>query len=108
MRNADCRIDPHLVRHGDVGAARIGRDQRAARLPEVAFGIEMQHLWAHAGIARWLQDAAGAATDWIDQRQIAERELVVAVGEPPPDWWTPLVSVARSGKVSNGSGTGSL
>ena len=24
------------------------------------------------------------------------------VGEPPPDWWTPLVSSARRGKVSNG------
>src|SRR6185503_14480704 len=28
--------------------------------------------------------------------------------EPPPNWWTPLVSSERSGKVSNGSGTASL
>ena len=28
--------------------------------------------------------------------------------EPPPDWWTPLVSSERSGKVSNGSGTASF
>ena len=35
--------------------------------------------------------------------------LAAIVGiEPLPDWWTPLVSVARSGKVSNGSGTASL
>ena len=80
MRDAAHRIDPHLLRHGDIGAARIGRDQRAARLPEVAFGIEMQHLRAHAGVAGALQDAAGAAADRIGQRRIAERELVVAVG----------------------------
>jgi hypothetical protein len=40
----------------------------------------MQHLRADAGIAGALQDAAGAATDRIGQRRIAERELVVAVG----------------------------
>src|SRR6516165_3093648 len=40
----------------------------------------MQHLWAHAGIAGALQDAAAAATDRIAQRCIAERELVIAVG----------------------------
>jgi hypothetical protein len=35
--------------------------------------------------------------------------LAAIVGiEPLSDWWTPLVSFARSGKVSNGSGTGSL
>src|SRR6266851_7564910 len=79
MRDAARRIDPHLVRHGDIGATRIGRYQRAARLPEVAFGIEMQHLRAHAVIAGALKDAAGAATDRIGQRRIAERELVVAV-----------------------------
>ena len=28
--------------------------------------------------------------------------------EPPPNWWTPLVSSGGSGKVSNGSGTASL
>ena len=28
--------------------------------------------------------------------------------EPPPNWWTPLVSSERSGKVSNGSGTASV
>jgi hypothetical protein len=28
--------------------------------------------------------------------------------EPPPNWWTPLVSSGRSGKVSNGPGTASL
>src|SRR3954466_15332014 len=28
--------------------------------------------------------------------------------EPPPNWWTPLVSSEGSGKVSNGSGTASL
>src|SRR5438046_839830 len=73
------RIDPDFVRHGDVAAAGIGRNQRTARLPEVAFGIEMQHLRAYAGIAGALQDAAAAAADWIGQRRIAERELVVAV-----------------------------
>jgi hypothetical protein len=79
MRHAANGIDPHFVRHGDVAAARIGRNQRTARLPEVTFGIEMQHLRAHAGIAGALQDAAAAAADWIGQRRIAERELVVAV-----------------------------
>ena len=43
MRDAAHRVDPHLLRHRDIGAAGISRDQRAARLPEVAFGIEMQH-----------------------------------------------------------------
>ena len=37
-----------------------------------------------------------------------DQQGAVAESEPPPDWWTPLVSFARSGKVSNGSGTGSL
>src|SRR3954464_4704530 len=40
----------------------------------------MQYLRAHAGIAGALQDTAGAATDPIGKRRIAERELVVAVG----------------------------
>ena len=79
MRDAARRIDPHLLRHGGIGTARIGRYQRAARLPEVAFGIEMQHLRAHAGITGALQDAAAPAADRIGQRRIAERELVVAV-----------------------------
>src|SRR5437899_11563450 len=70
---------PALRPAGDVGAAGVGHDQRTARLPEVAFGIEMQHLRAHAGIAGALQDAAAAAADWIGQRRIAEWELVVAV-----------------------------
>jgi hypothetical protein len=67
------------VRHGDVGAARVGHHQRTARLPKVAFGIEMQHLWAHARIAGALQNAAAADADRIAQRRIAERELVIAV-----------------------------
>src|SRR5271167_2537752 len=79
MRHAAHGIDPRLVRHGDVGAARVGHDQRTARLPEVAFGIEMQHLWAHASIAGALQDAAAAAADRIARGRIAERELVIAV-----------------------------
>jgi hypothetical protein len=66
---------PHLVRHGDVGAAGVGHYQRTARLPEVALGIEMENLRAHAGIAGALQDAAAAAADRIVQRRIAEREL---------------------------------
>src|ERR1700731_4022195 len=73
-------IHPHLVRHGDVAAARIGRYERTARLPEVAFGIEMQHLRARASITGALQDAAAPAADRIGQRRRAERELVVAVG----------------------------
>src|SRR6266513_1947724 len=80
MRDAARRKDPHLLRHGDVGAAWIGRYERTARLPEVAFGIQMQHLRAHAGIAGALQDTAATAADRIAQRRIAERELVVAVG----------------------------
>ena len=28
--------------------------------------------------------------------------------EPPPNWWTPLLSSERSGKVSNGPGTSSV
>jgi putative DNA primase/helicase len=28
--------------------------------------------------------------------------------EPPPNWWTPLISSDRSGKVSNGPGTASF
>jgi hypothetical protein len=63
------------VRHGDVGAARVGHHQRTARLPKVAFGIEM----AHARIAGALQNAAAADADRIAQRRIAERELVIAV-----------------------------
>src|SRR5439155_25068192 len=70
----------HLLRHGDISAVRIGRDQRAARLPEIAFGIEMQHLRADAVIPGALQDAVGAAADRIYQRRIAERELVVTIG----------------------------
>jgi hypothetical protein len=54
-RNGACdtplTVNPHLVRHGDVGAARVGHYQRTARLPEIAFGIKMQHLRAHASIA---------------------------------------------------------
>ena len=80
MRDAAYRIDPHLLGHGDIGAAWIGRDQRAARLPEVAFGVEMQHLRAHTGIVGALQDTVGAAADRVSQRRIAERELVVAIG----------------------------
>ena len=80
MRHSTDGIDPHLVRHGDVGAARVGHHQRTARLPEVAFGIEMQHLRTHASIAGPLQDAAAAAADRIVRCRIAERELVVAVG----------------------------
>src|SRR6516165_2877613 len=80
MRHSADGIDPHLVRHSDVGAARIGRYQRTARLPEIAFGIEMQHLRAHTGIMGALQDAAAPATDRIAQRRIAEQELVIAVG----------------------------
>jgi transposase len=44
-----------------------------------------------------------------DHRTLKGRRYALAaiVGiEPPPDWWTPLVSFARSGKVSNGSGRG--
>jgi len=48
-------------------------------LPEVAFGIEMQHFRAYATIAGALQEAIGAATDRIAQRRITERELVIAV-----------------------------
>jgi hypothetical protein len=28
--------------------------------------------------------------------------------EPPPNWWTPLLSSEGSGKVSNGPGTSSI
>lgn len=65
MRHSAYRIDPHIVRHGDVDATRVGCNKRTARLPEVAFCIEMQHLRAHAGIAGALQDTATAAADWI-------------------------------------------
>jgi len=67
VRHAAHRVEPHLVRHGNVGAARIGRDQGAARLPEVAFGVEMQHFRAYAGLAGALQDAAAAAADRVAQ-----------------------------------------
>jgi hypothetical protein len=80
MRHSADGIDPHLVGHGDVLAICIRRYQRTARLPEVAFGIEVQHFRAHTGIAGALQDAAAAATDRIAQRRIAERELVIAIG----------------------------
>ena len=63
-----------------MSTVRIGRDQRTARLPKVAFGIEMQHLRADSGVVGALQDAAGPAADRIGQRRIAERKLVVAVG----------------------------
>jgi hypothetical protein len=29
-------------------------------------------------------------------------------GEAPPNWWTPLLSSEKSGKVSNGPGTASI
>src|SRR3954463_14016780 len=80
MRHAGRRINPYLVRHGDFGPGWVSRDQRTTRLPEVAFGIEMQHLRADASIVGALQDAASAAADRIGQCRIAERELVVAVG----------------------------
>jgi hypothetical protein len=79
MRHSAHGINPHLVWHGDVGAARVGHHQRTARLPEIAFGIEMENLRAHARIAGALQDTAAAAADRIAQRRIAERELVIAV-----------------------------
>jgi hypothetical protein len=79
MRYSGHGVDPHLVRHGDLRAAGVSHDQRAACLPEVAFSIEMQHLRAHASIAGALQDAAATAADRIAQRRIAERELVIAV-----------------------------
>jgi ferredoxin len=88
-----------------IAHSPIGRYERTARLPEVAFGIdldggfgdlgrsrrqrnaldrrlrlEMQHLRARASITGALQDAAAPAADRIGQRRIAERELVVAVG----------------------------
>src|SRR3954447_23777098 len=51
----------------------------------------------------------GPVLSW--ESHVGEHVVLAVVhqrGEPPPDWWTPLVSLARSGKVSNGSGTGSL
>src|SRR5215212_9448512 len=33
---------------------------------------------------------------------------VEVVAEPPPNWWTPLVSSEGSGKVLNGPGTASI
>jgi hypothetical protein len=51
-------------------ATRINHDERAARLPEIAFGIEMQHLRTHAGIAGAPLDAVAAATDQIAQRWV--------------------------------------
>src|SRR5215213_6415395 len=47
----------------------------------------------------------GSRTLWIASKGF---RLHPSSFEPPPDWWTPLVSSERSGKVSNGSGTASF
>jgi hypothetical protein len=47
----------------------------------------------------------------IDQdrfERLKNDEKVLAEDEPPPDWWTPLLSSERSEKVSNGPGTSSV
>ena len=49
---------------------------------------------------------AGLYISWNGLRLISAATRLQ--GEPPPHWWTPLVSSARSGKVSNGPGTASL
>src|SRR3954453_4367032 len=47
--------------------------------------------------------------DWAYMQPDRVAAVLAAGGdEPPPDWWTPLVSFARSGKVSNGSGIASF
>ena len=43
-----------------------------------------------------------------DENGRLKRMLADAMLEAPPNWWTPLVSSCRSGKVSNGPGTASI
>ena len=60
-------------------------------------------------LARALHDRA-----WCLERVDLEAEPVAPAVfgtpdcEPPPNWWTPLISSDGSGKVSNGPGTASF
>ena len=49
---------------------------------------------------------AGRDGFWL--HRVLEAEGIASHVEPPPNWWTPLVSSGRSGKVSNGSRTASF
>jgi predicted ATPase len=51
---------------------------------------------------------AGKILPEIVFEQIADRTDGVPLFEAPPSWWTPLLSSAGSGKVSNGPGTASI
>jgi hypothetical protein len=44
----------------------------------------------------------------LDVNEIHVPETDRPPREAPPDWWTPLLSSAGSGKVSNGAGSSSI
>jgi len=48
------------------------------------------------------------ATFTLSAAHAAQAQALARRGEPPPHWWTPLLSSAGSGKVSNGPGASSI
>jgi hypothetical protein len=82
----------------------IARSTIGRGLDEVAVGAAPDGRVRRAGAGRRPLEAA-------DPRLIEDLERIVTPtqrGEPPPNWWTPLVSSEGSRKVSNGPGTASI
>jgi phage terminase small subunit len=86
----------YAIRHAPRGLLkRIDRDV-------LAIWCEARDRWNTARLMQAKLDESG------ELKLLIKGPLGLVESEPPPDWWTPLLSSQRSGKVSNGPGTASI